>query len=1817
MLNDEELSNVCSQGSQNFVDEVVHAIESDASRRNPAVINQLKPEAPVFSIKPMAEPARPVMAPAPDYGENSKGEPSATQQSCEPVDPMPSKDEGSFHKDKTLMKEPVTKESDKKECQIPEVPMALLLSKFVDSQREAALPSSEIDPFSGADVLSYMTFMKNFGYVVEGKTNDPARRLELLLKYTKGEAHELIKECPMIETPSQAYERAKQLLKRDYGQPSILAAAYKNKAEQWGKIATGDKTGLRKFSIFLINCCNGKQSNRDMASMDGFEFLKLLAGKLPVALQQQWIRQVGKFREIEERSPTLEDFERFVGQISRNENDPRIAGLGYQRRNEEDKKQLYKSTRHESRGVTQRKAFAATVKERRDAPKHISKENKAAKAPCLHCGDGTNHCVLDCRKFASLDAKAKSEFCHKRGMCFGCLNPGHMKKTCPNPDWAKCSLCSRRHVTCMHDPDRQPATPKNEQKEPETAKVTTGCVSVEAKACGATNTDKTNPLMAIVPVTIKAKSSTECITTYAFIENGCGAVFSTKELNRQLKTKSRKTKLIIKTMNSEELINTEVILDELQLSSIDGDTFIDLPAVFMKDSMPVTMKEAPTQRDLNEWSHLKQIKLPDQRNIDIPKVSLMIGVNVPAASLPLETAAGHLGDPYAIRSPLGWLVYGLPGKLRDQPEVSVNINMDFNERLNDDKQAMSVEDRQFITFMDESVVKTSGHYQMKLPFRDCKVCMPDNRSQAGMFAARLNKKLSKDDRLKTQYTDFMTDLERKGFAERVPLPEIKRDDGRVWYIPHHGVYHPRKPDKLRVVFNCPVDYKGTSLNSQLLQGPDMTNHMYGVLLRWRQENVAIMADIEAMFYQVRVTPGDCDMLRYLWWPEGDLQREPEVYRMLVHLFGAVSSPSCANYALKKKATDNEHKYRREVIEAIHNDFYVDDFVKSVATEDEGISLAQDMKRAVAEGGFKLTKWTSNSRKLLATIPKEDLAKEVRNLDLQTDELPVERALGVQWCIEDDRLQFSQEKVNPKPTRRNILSVMSSIFDPFGATSPFVLRAKMILQSLCRNKIGWDDPIPTKEKQEWENWLKDLPNLSRVQLNRCFKPVNFGKVANVQMHHFTDASQQGYGTVTYLRLTNENRETHCEFVCAKARVAPLKTHTIVKMELTAATSAVRQDDLLKRELTVNIDQTVFWTDSQTVLKYIMNETTRFPVFVANRIAVIRDASDISQWRYVPTKLNPADHASRGLSAEDLINKPEWLGGPNFLSQPEESWPGAEQIQMEDDEENDNCEVADGASQVNINVVMTSNETSAIDQLIHHYSDWTKLKRAIAWWLRLKTMLQHRKTNCNKKPLQNKPLTVEEMQCAEKAILKYVQGCAFPREVEALKNVKTSDQNPDNPLAAGKEATPIEHQRKPINKGSPLISLDPELRDGLLTVGGRLRHASIPEAAKHQLILPKDHHISTLVIRHIHQRSGHQGRNHILGELRQRYWILEAGVAVRSLIHQCVICRKYQAGPGKQRMADLPAYRVRPDAPPFTYTGVDYFGPFDIKYGRVIRKRYGVVFTCLTSRAIHIEVADSLDTSSCISALRRFMARRGKVKEIHPDNGSNFVGADKELQRAMQEWNHGEINNFALKHDIKWQFNTPAASHHGRVWERKIRTIRKILHAILSEQYMKTCQSEEQLRNFMCEVEAVINSRPLTRAPDDPHDLSVITPNSLILLKPDSTLPPGVFSQEDQYSRRRWRQMQYMADVFWKRWTREYLPTLQQRQKWSQPSRNIEKGDVVLIVDNSAPRNSWPMGLVQEVFMDKRGHVRSVKVMTKTSVLVRPITKLCLLLEQDVE
>ncbi|XP_068697094.1 uncharacterized protein [Montipora foliosa] len=322
----------------------------------------------------------------------------------------------------------------------------------------------------------------------------------------------------------------------------------------------------------------------------------------------------------------------------------------------------------------------------------------------------------------------------------------------------------------------------------------------------------------------------------------------------------------------------------------------------------------------------------------------------------------------------------------------------------------------------------------------------------------------------------------------------------------------------------------------------------------------------------------------------------------------------------------------------------------------------------------------------------------------------------------------------------------------------------------------------------------------------------------------------------------------------------------------------------------------------------------------------------------------------------------------------------------------------------------------------------------------------------------------MKAAELEILKSVQKHHFAEEFYSLS--KSASKG-------------VPH----VRKSSCLRRLDPVLIDGLLRVGGRLSLASKPFYYQHQIILPKNDHVSNLLVEH-YQMSGHSGREYVLSLLRERFWVVKGSSAVRKVLSRCTRCRRHQGPLCEQKMADLPVDRLTTDQPPFTSVGVDFFGPLQVRRGRSLLKRYGVIFTCLAIRAVHIEVAHSLDTDSFLLALRRFIARRGQVKQIRSDNGTNFTSGEKELRDSINAWNKEKIRENMLQRNIEWSFNPPLGSHYGGVWERCIRTTRKILQALLREQII----DDESLTTLLSEVESIMNGRPITKVSSDPWDQS---------------------------------------------------------------------------------------------------------------------------------
>ena len=491
-----------------------------------------------------------------------------------------------------------------------------------------------------------------------------------------------------------------------------------------------------------------------------------------------------------------------------------------------------------------------------------------------------------------------------------------------------------------------------------------------------------------------------------------------------------------------------------------------------------------------------------------------------------------------------------------------------------------------------------------------------------------------------------------------------------------------------------------------------------------------------------------------------------------------------------------------------------------------------------------------------------------------------------------------------------------------------------------------------------------------------------------------------------------------------------------------------------------------------------------------------------------------------------------------------------------------------------------------------------------WQTLINAIMTLKTLANKKGSHNLSKTYLKLKReSELLIIKEVQKTYFQREIECLISEKL------------------------LPRDSKILSLNPYLdKDAILRVGGRLKFAKIDDFQKHPFIIPKSDHIAKNLVEFCHAEVKHQGRLFTEGTLRSKgYWIIGAKRLISSVLHACVICRKLRGKMEYQKMGDLPEDRVTP-SPPFSCVGVDVFGPWEIitrkTRGEVANsKRWAVLFTYMSIRAVHIELIEEMSSSSFINALRRFISIRGTLILLRSDRGSNFVCGAKELGLNTINVEDSHIQRFLQNKGIVWRFNSPHSSHKGGVWERIIGMSRKILDSMFLNSSQKLL-THEVLSTLMYEVCAIINSRPLATISYDAEDPTILTPSILLTQKypdMDISFKDLPVSLKDAY-KSQWKYVQYLADIFLSKWKKEYQQTLQLRQKWVNSRRNIRKGDVVLLKDSSVHRNQWPMGLVTETFKGEDDLVCQVSVKTvrngKTSFLQRPVTELIVLLESEV-
>ncbi|XP_065109942.1 uncharacterized protein [Paramisgurnus dabryanus] len=1255
-----------------------------------------------------------------------------------------------------------------------------MLAEAITANR---IPIPEPSVFFG-DPLQYTDWKVSFHTLIDRKNLSAQEKLYFLRKYVGGMAKRAIEGYSLVKT-EEAYGAAWDILDDRFGNSFIVGKAYRDKIHSWHKISSKDNDDLRELADFLTSVTAAMPYVQGLQTLNDCVEIQRIVAKLPDWLSSRWNRTATVFQDEHNAFPDFKSFVQFLNKEARIVCNP-ITSL-----------QALKSIEQEN---SRQSDLDHKLQRNRNSTAKTFTTNSSEKTNpvCVFC-KRHGHFLHKCRKFMEKPVEERVKFVYSEKLCFGCLKIGHSSKHCISR--SVCEKCGKHHPTCLHQDWGE--KPRCEGRQMQST-VSQG--SAESK-CEQPNDyletslaisnrviqyDRNTHTSSILPVYVSsATNPEEEILVYALLDTQSDTTFILKDIADLLPVKQDPVRLNISTITSKTMVVSSNKLYGLQVRGLRSEERINLPFTYTREYIPANKSDIPTCKTAKGWPHLEHLADEMAPELDC-EVGLLIGYNCPQVLLPRNVVSGKEGQPFAQKSVLGWSIIGysnLDNEFADEIGISHRIisrevlpairapqpfksevhfvyrtkvkemltpadmlkifESDFTERTVEDA-AMSQEDLRFLAKLKQGInQKKDGHLEMPLPFKEERPALPNNIACAEHRLQCLKRRFKKDEQYFKDYRAFMTDIIACGDAEKVPDGEINSQP--AWYIPHHGVYHPQKPGKIRVVFDCSARF-GTSLNEHLLTGPDLTNTLIGVLCRFRKGRVAIMCDVEHMFHQFHVAKEDQDYLRFLWWEGGELEARPSVFRMCVHLFGAASSPGCANFGFKHLAARGEGEFSQAAARFIQRNFYVDDGLTSVETDTEAIQLVREARDLCKSGKLHLHKFASNSKQVIASLPIEECVENAADLNLDLGQIKVKRALGVQWCVASDTFQFRVTiKENPF-TRRGVLSTVASIFDPLGFVAPFILTGKRILQVMCRDKVDWDETLPEELKPHWEIWLRDLLDLSKIKVPRCYVPPNCKDVQCYELHNFSDASVIGYGVCSYLRAVTVNGEVHCTLVMGKARVAPTKVTTIPRLELSAAVVATRTGDLLRRELELDQLSQFYWTDSKVVLGYINNEARRFQVFVANRIQQIKSSTEPGQWRYVTTEHNPADHASRGLTAKELIES-NWFTGPSFL------W----QRELPKDEVK--AEVSDDDPELRKAQVLTTKVTEQAPLLnrLHKFSDWGRMVKAIA---RLKCWAR----NIKDRKERSESTTLDERKDAELFIIRLVQEDVFSGEIKLSKKGK---------------------------------------------------------------------------------------------------------------------------------------------------------------------------------------------------------------------------------------------------------------------------------------------------------------------------------------------------------------------------------------------------------------------------------------------------------------
>lgn len=809
-----------------------------------------------------------------------------------------------------------------------------------------------------------------------------------------------------------------------------------------------------------------------------------------------------------------------------------------------------------------------------------------------------------------------------------------------------------------------------------------------------------------------------------------------------------------------------------------------------------------------------------------------------------------------------------------------------------------------------------------------------------------------------------------------------------------------------------------------------------------------------MFRQYQINDSDINFQRFVY--RKSKYDEIRDYRLVTVLDGTACASYLANKIMQTLAEDERQRYPLACA-IVERDMYVDDLLSGCHDIESAIEIRNQLNSLFKSAGMELSKWSSNAKQMLESLPNELLETPI---ELGDDD--VIKTLGIFWSPQKDEFHYRirMEEIQGKITKRQLLSEASKLFDPVGWVAPCIIIPKMLFQSLWLDKIDWDDSLPKEIQVKWLNFRQELPHLEKLKIPRWTGNSKIDKL--IELHGFSDASEKAYAAVVYIKVVDLEDNVKVAILAAKTKVAPIKSISLPRLELCGALLLAHLLEKVVKAMNFNEVAVHAHTDSQIVLAWLQSRPSRWKTFIANRTSEILRIIPADHWHYVRSEENPADCASRGITPLLLLSHSLWWNGPIWLRNSVANWSLADQpIQL-------NAEV--NMEERRSFLVLATVSVQPAWELRTKFSSLTRLLRVSAYCLRFIN-------NCRNVVKVKGCITPVELERALQYWIKVTQAIHFKDEIDSLR--------------VGGE----------VPKASNLLTLRPMLDDlGVMRVGGRLVNSVLPYERQHPIILPKNDHLVELIVDCCHRRTLHGNIQLMLNSLRDKYWILSGRSIVRNWIHKCNRCYRFKAKPLQQLMGDLPSSRVTPSRT-FSHSAVDYAGPIGIEMRKgpgkpIFFKGYVSIFVCMATRAIHLELVGDLTSDAFISAFKRFVSRRGHVSDVYSDNGSNFVGAVEimsESHRLAMMDTEIQFSELMAADGVTWHFSPPSAPHFNGLAESGVRSMKYHLRRIVGT----TSLTFEELYTVLCQIEAVLNSRPISALTDDFSDFTVLTPGHFLM------------------------------------------------------------------------------------------------------------------------